>query len=140
MGLSALMFLHRHFFKRALTINPTDPLNSVYSHSFSTTYKSACAILDSTINQYADAKCFVPRVWRIWTNAFCAAVGNVLRVAQLNLNLFLGHNWNRGHIYPKRKFRTTSPSETGGCMYCIRQRIQSQHLCIEGTCMYSCGI
>src|SRR5882762_1068027 len=49
---------------------------------------------------------------------------------------FPGHNWNRGHTYSELKFRTMSLSETGACMYCIRQRSQSQQLCIGGTCMY----
>ena len=122
MRFSVLMFLHRDSFKRALTGNPMDPLISAHSYSFTTTYECACVMLDSTINLYAKAKCLgIPRVWRIWTNAFCAAVGNVLRrrriVAHHNFRKsFPGRNRSRRDTYPESKFRTPSPFETRGCM------------------------
>jgi hypothetical protein len=79
MRFSVLMFLHRDSFKRALIDNPMDPLTSTRGGSFSTTYKSSCVVLDSTINLYAKAKYHVPKIWRIWANAFCATVDDVLR-------------------------------------------------------------
>jgi len=78
MRFSVLMFLHRDSFKRALTDNPMDPLTSTRGYSFTTTYESACVVLDSTINLYAQAKSLVPKIWRIWANAFCATVDDVL--------------------------------------------------------------
>ncbi|KIM77342.1 hypothetical protein PILCRDRAFT_623449 [Piloderma croceum F 1598] len=74
-----LMFLHRDSFKQTLTDNPMDPLTSTRGYSFTTTYESACVVLDSTINLYAKAKYHVPKIWRIWANAFCATVDDVLR-------------------------------------------------------------
>jgi len=83
-----LMFLHRGFFAQALTDNPTDPLNSAYSQSFVTAYKCACDILDCTRDHYAQQPRLVTRVWRIWSNAFSAAViiGTVA-IRNLNANL-----------------------------------------------------
>ena len=78
MPFSALMFLHRGHFMQALRDNPADPLNSAYRESFHTAYDCACAILNSTKEHYDKQPNFVPRVWRIWTNAFCAAVDNNL--------------------------------------------------------------
>jgi len=77
MRFSALMFLHRDSFKRALTDNPMDPLANTHSYSFITTYECACFMLDST-NLYANAKSLVSRVWRFWSNLFCATVGHYL--------------------------------------------------------------
>jgi len=68
------MFLHRDSFKRALTDNPLNPLISAHGYSFTTTYESACVVLNSTINLYAKAECHVPKIWRIWAIAFCATV------------------------------------------------------------------
>ena len=79
MRFSVLMFLHRDSFKRALTDNPMDPSAGARGDSFTTTYQSACVVLDSTINLYAKKKSLVPKIWRIWANAFCATVGNILR-------------------------------------------------------------
>ncbi|KIM79207.1 hypothetical protein PILCRDRAFT_74553 [Piloderma croceum F 1598] len=83
-----LMFLHRSYFTRALADNPTNPLNSAHSQSFSTTYECACVILDSTRDQYDRQPDLVPRVWRIWTNALSAAV-IIGTVAMHNLNATL---------------------------------------------------
>jgi hypothetical protein len=74
MLLSALMFLHRHFFAQASANDPLNPLNSPHSHSFITTYECTCDVLDSTKDYYHQVPLLTPRVWRIWTNAFCAAV------------------------------------------------------------------
>jgi hypothetical protein len=76
MRFSALMFLHRGFFAQALTDNPTNPLQSAHSQSFVTAYKCACAVLDVTRNHYIQSPRLVARVWRIWSNAFVAAVGH----------------------------------------------------------------
>jgi hypothetical protein len=74
---SALMFLHRNYFVKALIENPTNPLESDYSDSFIAAYTSACEILDSTGRNYDKQPLLTQRIWRIWTNAFSAAVGNV---------------------------------------------------------------
>jgi hypothetical protein len=79
MWFSVLMFLHRDSFKRALTDNPMDPSTSSRGYSFTRTYESACVVLDSTIDLYAKVTYRVPKIWRIWANAFCATVGNILR-------------------------------------------------------------
>jgi hypothetical protein len=79
MRFSVLMFLHRNSFKRALTDNPMDPLASTRGHSFTTTYQSACVVLDSTIDLYAKETFRVPMIWRIWANAFCATVDDIMR-------------------------------------------------------------
>ena len=78
MGFSALMFLHRKFFGQALADNPTNPLESTYGHSFITAYNSACEIVDSTGSHYDKQLLLVPRLWRIWTYAFSAAVGIII--------------------------------------------------------------
>jgi hypothetical protein len=70
------LFLHRGFFAQALTDNPTNPLQSAHSQSFVTAYKCACAVLDVTRNHYVQRPRLVARVWRIWSNAFVAAVGH----------------------------------------------------------------
>ena len=138
------MFHHRDSFERTLNDNRTDPLNSTRSYSFRTTYECACVILDSTINLYGKSKCLAPKVWRIWSNVFCAAVGNVLhphRIAAHHnfLKLFPGRNRNCGRTYPERKSRTMSPSEIEGCMWFIRKGSQSRQLCIECSRTYSCA-
>ena len=74
----ALLFLHRGFFAQALTDNPTNPQQSIHGQSFITAFKCACAILDSTIDQFNQQPQLTPRVWRIWSNAFSAAVRNRL--------------------------------------------------------------
>lgn len=70
----ALLFLHRGFFAQALTDNPTNPQLSTHGQSFITAFKCACAVLDSTIDQFNQQPDLTPRVWRIWSNAFSAAV------------------------------------------------------------------
>ena len=75
--ISAYMFLHRHYFAKTLIENPTNPLESIHSRSFITAYNSACEILDSTRRSYDKEPLLMPRVWRIWTNAFSAAVGDI---------------------------------------------------------------
>ena len=79
MRFSVLMFLHRDSFRGALTDNPMDPLASTRGHSFTTTYQCACVVLDSTIDLYAKETFRVPKIWRIWANAFCATVDDVMR-------------------------------------------------------------
>jgi len=75
------MFLHRGFFAQALADNPTNPLKSAHSQSFLTAYKCACEILDCTRDHYARQQRLVPRVWRIWSNAFSAAVRDITWIA-----------------------------------------------------------
>lgn len=70
----ALLFLHRGCFAQALTDNPTNPQQSIHGQSFITAFKCACAILDSTIGHFNQQPQLTPRVWRIWSNAFSAAV------------------------------------------------------------------
>jgi hypothetical protein len=77
MRASALMFLHRAYFAKVLSENPMNPLENIHSPSFITAYNSACEILDSTERSYDKQPLLMPRVWRIWTNAFSAAVGNI---------------------------------------------------------------
>lgn len=74
---SALMFLHRNYFAKVLKENPTNPWESIHGPSFITAYNSACKVLNSTERSYKKQPLLMPRVWRIWTYAFSAAVGNV---------------------------------------------------------------
>jgi hypothetical protein len=145
MRFQALMFLHRDFFKHALADNPTDPLISHYSRSFTTAYECACVILDSTIKRYNENKCLVTRVWRIWTNVYCAAVGNVTHIYpsrfDLDLHLSPGYNWNSCCTYSKHKPRRIFPREAEWGMSFIWRRCKHQRLCFgaERTCMYPCA-
>jgi hypothetical protein len=79
MQFSVLMFLHRDSFKQALTDNLMDLSTSACGYSFDTTYQSACVVLNLSIDLYAKATYRVPKIWKIWANAFCAMVGNILR-------------------------------------------------------------
>lgn len=83
-----LMFLHRGFFAHAMSENSVDPLSSTYGHSVLVAYSSACTVLDDTKAQYQENPMLCPRIWRMWSLAFSAAViiGTVaIRGVHLNL-------------------------------------------------------
>ena len=133
---SALMFLHRGFFVQALTDNPMNPLKSVHSQSFIAAYKSACQVLDCTRDHYAQQPRLVPRVWRIWSNAFSAAVRNI-HTEPITIRFqscsFPGHHRGSGNSQPECNPRAVSPGETEPCVWPIPKRIRKQQSGVEGT-------
>jgi len=66
------MYLHRAFFVNALY--EEDPYSSTYSRSIECAYRAAVGILDATKDQLAKQPILCPRIWRIWSFAFSAAV------------------------------------------------------------------
>ncbi|KAL1717598.1 hypothetical protein EV715DRAFT_274111 [Schizophyllum commune] len=74
-----MLFLHRGCFAEAMAY--PNPLRSPYAPSVQAAYKSACIVLADTQEHYAKNPMLLSRVWRIWSNAFSAAVvvGTVAR-------------------------------------------------------------
>ncbi|KII91821.1 hypothetical protein PLICRDRAFT_38677 [Plicaturopsis crispa FD-325 SS-3] len=69
-----MLFLHRSFFARAMVDHPSNPSASLYSHSFHTTYKSACVIIETTRTKFYEHPLLLSRIWRVWTICFSAVV------------------------------------------------------------------
>ena len=67
-----MLFLHRGCFAEAMAY--PNPLRSPYAPSVQAAYKSACIVLADTQEHYAKNPMLLSRVWRIWSNAFSAAV------------------------------------------------------------------
>ncbi|KAJ7704352.1 hypothetical protein B0H17DRAFT_921443 [Mycena rosella] len=83
-----LLFLHRAFFAQVMIENAADPLKSPYAHSVLAAYQAACNVLDDTFDQYNKKPLLVPRIWRIWSLAFSAAVVvGTLAIRGINLEL-----------------------------------------------------
>lgn len=70
-----LLFLHRGFFAQAMTENPRNPLEASCGQSVLAAYSSACVVLEDTKMQFLKKPLLCARVWRIWSLAFSAAVG-----------------------------------------------------------------
>ncbi|KAF6742024.1 hypothetical protein DFP72DRAFT_940614 [Ephemerocybe angulata] len=74
-----LMFLHRAYFAEAMSEFPDDPLGSPYGYSVRAAYSSACVVLQDTRDLFLKKPILCPRIWRVWSFAFTAAlmVGSV---------------------------------------------------------------
>ncbi|TRM67025.1 hypothetical protein BD626DRAFT_396566 [Schizophyllum amplum] len=74
-----MLFLHRGCFAEAMMY--PNPLRSPYAPSVQAAYKSACMVLADTQEHYLKNPLLLTRVWRVWSNAFSAAVvvGTVAR-------------------------------------------------------------
>ncbi|KAI0088250.1 hypothetical protein BDY19DRAFT_891233 [Irpex rosettiformis] len=69
-----LLALHRSFFAQALSMKPTDPLDTPYKYSFLSAYEAACTVLRSTGQAFKRKPELLSRVWMIWSFAFSSAV------------------------------------------------------------------
>ena len=71
---TVLLSLHRAFFAQAISLNPLNPLDTLYGHSFLTAYRSACHVIQVTSEQFARRPQLLARVWMIWSLNFMSAV------------------------------------------------------------------
>jgi hypothetical protein len=78
-----LLFLHRGFFAQAMSENPLNPLQATCGQSVLAAYSSACVVLEDTKMQYFKKPLLCARVWRIWSLAFSAAVGQFSDLSSL---------------------------------------------------------
>ncbi|KAJ3551352.1 hypothetical protein NM688_g4752 [Phlebia brevispora] len=69
-----LLSLHRAFFAQAIAINPVNPLDTPYRHSFLTAYRSACHVIQTTSEQFMRYPQLLARVWMIWSLNFMSAM------------------------------------------------------------------
>lgn len=57
-----------------MAMNPENPLDSPYGHSFVTAYKCAWRIVEMTNYQFKRHHQILSRVWMVWSIAFNSAV------------------------------------------------------------------
>ncbi|KAI5992555.1 hypothetical protein EDC04DRAFT_2586961 [Pisolithus marmoratus] len=71
---AVLLYIHRSYFVQAITTNPINPLNSLYTPSFLAAYRASLTILRTVKVQYDLHPKLTARLWLVWTYAFSAAV------------------------------------------------------------------
>ena len=73
-GITALFYLHRGFFARALEESPGDPLGSKYAPSVLAAYTCACAFVGLARSLYSQHPGLTERMWFLFTHVFSCSV------------------------------------------------------------------
>ena len=71
---TALFYLHRGFFARAIEDSPEDPLGSRYAPSVLAAYNSACAFVGLIKSLFSQQPALTERMWFFFTHVFSCAV------------------------------------------------------------------
>jgi hypothetical protein len=72
--LTALFYMHRGFFARAMQECPDDPLGSKYAPSVLAAYTSACSYVGLIESLYSQYPALMERTWHLFTHVFSCAV------------------------------------------------------------------
>ena len=71
---SALLYMHRGFFAKAMTDNPVDPLSGKYGHSVLRAYESASFFVQLVKSLWMQHRQLTERNWFLFTHVFSCAV------------------------------------------------------------------
>lgn len=76
--LSAIFYLHRGFFAKALQESPNDTMSSIYSKSVLQAYNSACKYVALVESWYRQEPVLMERLWFIFSHMFSCCVSAVV--------------------------------------------------------------
>ena len=71
---TAIFYLHRGFFAKAVEDHPDDPLGSKYAPSFLAAYNSACSFVGLVKSLYSQHPRLTERMWFLFTHVFSCTV------------------------------------------------------------------
>ena len=71
---TAIFYLHRGFFAKAVEDHPDDPLGSKYAPSFLAAYNSACSFVGLVKSLYSQHPRLTERMWFLFTHVFSCSV------------------------------------------------------------------
>lgn len=121
-----LLSLHRAFFAQAMAMNPQNPLDGPYGHSFITAYKCACIVIETTSYGFKRNQQILSRIWMIWSFCFTSAVG-VLRVCAARwLMLSADHRRRRRFTVQRPQHRPSPASRPPSSLHPLRNCRQDQ--------------
>jgi len=76
---TALFYMHRGFFARAIEDSPDDPLGSKYAPSVLAVYNGACSFVGLVRSLFSQQPALTERMWFLFTHVFSCAVRNPRR-------------------------------------------------------------
>jgi hypothetical protein len=71
---TALFYMHRGFFARAIEDSPDDPLGSKYAPSVLAVYNGACSFVGLVRSLFSQQPALTERMWFLFTHVFSCAV------------------------------------------------------------------
>lgn len=71
---TALFYMHRGFFARAIEDSPDDPLGSKYAPSVLAVYNGACSFVGLVRSLFSQQPVLTERMWFLFTHVFSCAV------------------------------------------------------------------
>jgi hypothetical protein len=86
---SALFYMHRGFFARAIEDSPDDPLGSKYAPSVLAVYNGACSFVGLVRSLFSQQPVLTERMWFLFTHVFSCAVRTFLQTLPSTSDMFI---------------------------------------------------